>query len=91
MITKHMLKVWAKDSHVLATIGWQSSIGKLHRHVDQFPVMRCFATREDANVFPREPWVPSLVMDMQTAIAVPVQFGKEGLVFHLFCHAFQAT
>ncbi len=91
MITKHTIEVWTEDSHVFATVGRQSSIGKSHCYVDRFLVMRCFATHEDANVFPRESWAYLHAMNVQTNIAVPARFGKENLVFHLFCHTFQAA
>ena len=53
--------------------------------------MRLFAAHEDADVFPHEPWVYLHVMDVQTDVAVPAQFGKENHIFHFFCHAFQTT
>ena len=90
MITEHTFEVRDKDSHDIATLGRQRSIREPHRHVDRFLVMRCFTTRENVNVFPCEPWV-YLLMNVRTDIAVPAQFGKEDLVFHLFCHAFQAA
>ena len=66
MVAKHTFKVWAKDSHVLSTIGCQSSIGESHRHVDRFLVVCCFAACEDADVFPRKLWVHLHVVDVQT-------------------------
>ncbi len=57
MIPEHIFEVRDEDSHVIATIGHQSSIRELHRHVDWFLVMRRSAAREDADVFPRKPWV----------------------------------
>ncbi len=71
MITKHKFEVWAKNSHVFATVGRQSSIRKSHRHVDHFLVVRCFATGEDGNVFPRESWIYLHVMYVQADVAVP--------------------
>jgi hypothetical protein len=91
MITEHTLKVWAKDSHVVTAAGRKRSIGELYCHVDQFLVMRCLAIREDADIFPRKPWVHLHVVDVRADIAIPAQFGKENHVFHLFCHAFQTT
>jgi hypothetical protein len=91
MITEHTFKVWAEDSHVVAAAGPKRSIGELHRHVDRFLVMRRLAAREDADLFPRKPWVHSHVVDVRADIAIPARFGKENHVFHLFCHAFQTT
>jgi hypothetical protein len=91
MITEHTFEVQAKDSHVLPTVRHKRSIGELHCHVDQFLVMRRFAAREDVDVFPCKLWVYSHVVDVQTDIAIPAQFGKENHVFHLFHHKFQAT
>ena len=89
MITKHTFEVWAKDSHVFATVEHQSFIRKLHRHVDRFLVMRCFATCEDANVFLHKPWVYLHVMNVQTSIAIPAWFGKETLSFTCFVTHFK--
>jgi hypothetical protein len=87
MITEHTFEVRDEDSHVvIATLGRQRSIREPHRHVDRFLVMRRSAAREDADVFPRKSRVYSRVVDVRTDIAVPVRFGKENHVFHLFCH-----
>ena len=71
MIAEHTLEVRAKDSHIVTTVGCQGSIGKSHRHVDCFLMVCCFATGEDANVFPRESWIYLHVMYMRADVAVP--------------------
>jgi hypothetical protein len=83
VVVEHSLKVRSKDRHVFFCIGGNVAI----QHFHGLFVMGSVATREDADVFPRNSWVHRHVVDLGAKVSCPSGLGDESFVLDIFVEA----